>query len=440
MAADPSIYNALLQPPKSALDYANAYAAQDDMRRQRQVNALQMQQMQQSMADDQALRNYLQSGADLASAEGQAGLWKAAPSRAAGVLKSQAELTQANATRDKTVADAQKAQWDTAAKKLDIAGQAFGYVRQNPTPAAANQVLDYLQANGVLSPEHVAQYKQQVAANPAAVGQLADMAFRSTLAAKDQLAQIQTRNLGGTTDTLAIDPVTGKTAVVNRAQNTMAPGEAARLQEERRHNSVTEGQAATAVTYQQDANGNFVAMPTRLAPGKAPIGVPVMGPDGKPIGKGGALNDSQAKAYLFGSRMQEADKILGDLSAKGVDMPSITKSALESLPLVGASLGNLANIAVASPDQQSVEQAQRNFVNAVLRRESGAVISPSEFDSAKKQYFPQVGDSAQVKAQKARNRKMAIRGMMSEVPQSAGGMSVNRSAAGGGVVDFGSLK
>lgn len=266
------------------------------------------------------------------------------------------------------------------------------------------------------------------------------MAFRSTLAAKDQLAQIQTRNLGGTTDTLAIDPVTGKTAVVNRAQNTMAPGEAARLQEEKRHNSVTEGQAATAVTYQQDANGNFVAMPARLAPGKAPIGMPVMGPDGKPIGKGGALNDSQAKAYLFGSRMQEADKILGDLSAKGVDMPSITKSALESLPLVGAGLGNLANIAVASPDQQSVEQAQRDFVNAVLRRESGAAISPSEFDSAKKQYFPQVGDSAQVKAQKARNRQMAIRGMMSEVPQSAGGMPVNRPAAGGGVVDFGSLK
>jgi len=35
------------------------------------------------------------------------------------------------------------------------------------------------------------------------------------------------------------------------------------------------------------------------------------------------------------------------------------------------------------------EQAKKNFVNAVLRLESGAVISPSEFTNADKQYFPQ---------------------------------------------------
>ena len=61
-----------------------------------------------------------------------------------------------------------------------------------------------------------------------------------------------------------------------------------------------------------------------------------------------------------------------------------------------------------SDTNQKAEQAQRNFVNAILRQESGAVISPVEFENAKKQYFPSVGDSEEVKKQKAENRRVAI--------------------------------
>jgi hypothetical protein len=63
-----------------------------------------------------------------------------------------------------------------------------------------------------------------------------------------------------------------------------------------------------------------------------------------------------------------------------------------------------------SSNQQAVEQAQRNFVNAVLRQESGAVISDAEFENAKKQYFPQPGDDKKVIEQKRANRKAAIVG------------------------------
>ena len=48
-------------------------------------------------------------------------------------------------------------------------------------------------------------------------------------------------------------------------------------------------------------------------------------------------------------------------------------------------------------------------MNAVLRQESGAAISPTEFDSAQKQYFPQSGDSQQVITQKAANRDLVTR-------------------------------
>lgn len=65
------------------------------------------------------------------------------------------------------------------------------------------------------------------------------------------------------------------------------------------------------------------------------------------------------------------------------------------------------NILKSEP-RQVFEQAQRNFINAVLRRESGAVISPDEFSNARQQYFPQPGDGPDVIANKARNRQVVI--------------------------------
>lgn len=66
---------------------------------------------------------------------------------------------------------------------------------------------------------------------------------------------------------------------------------------------------------------------------------------------------------------------------------------------------------LVSEDFQKFDQARRDFVNAQLRRESGAVISDEEFDNANKQYFPQPGDTEDVLRQKAQNRKVVIDGM-----------------------------
>lgn len=122
------------------------------------------------------------------------------------------------------------------------------------------------------------------------------------------------------------------------------------------------------------------------------------------------LNDTQAKALQFGTRMQEAGKNLDQLAAEGVDQPSL----LRRMAGDGA-MGSLANL-TQSPAQQQVEQSQRDFINAVLRRESGAAIADTEFNNARKQYFPQVGDSPEVIAQKRQNREIATAGIMAEVP------------------------
>jgi hypothetical protein len=71
-------------------------------------------------------------------------------------------------------------------------------------------------------------------------------------------------------------------------------------------------------------------------------------------------------------------------------------------------LGDYFPNALKSAERQQFEQAQRDFVNATLRRESGAAISDTEFANAKQQYFPQPGDSTEVVAQKTANRQLTI--------------------------------
>lgn len=132
------------------------------------------------------------------------------------------------------------------------------------------------------------------------------------------------------------------------------------------------------------------------------------------------LNDVQAKAQLFGTRMQEADKILADLEKGGKSFSTPGANA----PFIGG-LVNTLN----SEQGQMLDQAKRDFTNAVLRRESGAAIAPSEFDSADKQYFPQYGDSKKVIEQKARARQIAIQGILSEVPK--GTPPINVDGKGG---------
>lgn len=128
-----------------------------------------------------------------------------------------------------------------------------------------------------------------------------------------------------------------------------------------------------------------------------------------PKGKN-ALNDTQAKALQFGSRMQASEGILDRLAAQGVNQPGIIKRGADAV-----GLGAAANW-TQSAEQQQVEQAQRDFINAALRRESGAAIAESEFANARQQYFPQPGDSPQVITQKKMNRELATRGILAEVP------------------------
>jgi hypothetical protein len=139
-----------------------------------------------------------------------------------------------------------------------------------------------------------------------------------------------------------------------------------------------------------DAEGNpvfFQPNPT----GGPPSIIQGVRPEGK------AQTESQANAALYAERMAESEPVFESFAP-----PSYGSRAKESLP------GNIGNV-MLTPEARQWFQAERNFINAVLRKESGAVISDSEFDSARKQYIPQPGDDEKTKAQKRQARETAIR-------------------------------
>lgn len=110
------------------------------------------------------------------------------------------------------------------------------------------------------------------------------------------------------------------------------------------------------------------------------------------------------QAADYTNRLEQANMILSDLEKQGVTSMSLGGQLASQ---IGDGLGfNLRN-----PKFQMQDQAIRSFVNATLRRESGATITPQEFENAKLQYFPQPGDSPEVIKQKAMNRLLVIEGM-----------------------------
>ena len=154
----------------------------------------------------------------------------------------------------------------------------------------------------------------------------------------------------------------------------------------------------------KDASGNETLV--RITPdGKAaPVNTGVDAAASNPYSTG-KMTDGQANAANYATRMMSAEAILRD--------PKITEAAQSpwqrGLDWAGSKVG--AGAYYNSPEYQKFDQAQRNFINAALRRESGAVISDAEFENAKRQYFPQPGDSKEVLAQKQANRADAIRGI-----------------------------
>lgn len=417
--------------PRIALGYQGAQVANPvnqlaqvlqvrDLQQNQALNALKADEYRRSVDDNNALRSAL-SAPDADPYKALLGM---------GRVKEATDFAKGQADLKKTQGEADAKGVETAHKRIDSWGQAMGFVRQNPTAENAMAAVQHLVTMGIMPPEMAQAAVAAFAQNPTPqnIAQWADMGFRTALGAKEQLPKLETKNIGGQTITQQIDPLSGKTSTVNTLQNTQTPDNVATNQR-----IAADAAAQRAVTIrgqdkvderarESNAQGKTQIVETPegfvIVDKNSGASRPAVGPDGKALrGKANdrVMTDAQAKANLFGTRMKESDRILNEVAGKYSPAAVNAKMGAEDVPVIGSVAGYVGNKMLSDQGQQA-EQAQRDFINAVLRRESGAVISPSEFANGQKQYFPQPGDSKTVLDQKRRNRALAIAGMEAEVP------------------------
>lgn len=409
---DPSI--ALGVKPVQIESPINQLAKLYQMQGLQQQNALagmQMEESRRGIEEQNALRDLFRSGAD------------ASTLRRSGFHKQALEWEDAEAKRKKATSESNAA-------NLKLYRDSVNVLVADPRPETAAALLDDLERR---TGENMGVYRQVFQQAGGDGARIREIAMRIGVELDKQLPTFQTRNTGGTTDTLSIDPVTQQVRVANSVKNTVSPDAALSAETQRRGQNMVDQRSreanAQGKTQIVETPQGFVIVDKNTGTSR-----PAVGADGQPL-KGKAndrvMTDAQAKANLFGTRMKESDRILSELEGKYSPAAVASKMAAQDLPLVGGAAGAIGNLTMGASNQQA-EQAQRDFINAVLRRESGAVISPQEFANARLQYFPEPGDTPQKLAQKARNRKLAISGMETEVP---GGFRVGPSLSGTGTTE-----
>jgi hypothetical protein len=387
---------------KAALrSLANKHAAED----------IELQTARQGIADDQAARAAL--AADPTGGEGYLkGL------ATAGNVKGYFAGVKANADVAKTRAEAGKDQAAATKQQLEAINlrtaryrDALGNVNDSTGAADWVRAMYSDPELGPIIAKELGPVESALGRIPADPQGFAAWKRGSQLGA-EKLVEITkpvvgSRNLGDRVEATLTDPTTGRVTVTGTARVGTSPDTAARVAQDERQSLRTDSR-------ERELNPGSRPQydPTRgvLVDARTGTARPVMGPNGQPLAPRAAMTEFQGKSAVFGDRAAEADRIISGLQGKYSPAAINSKVSVEGVPLVGGMLGAATNYALSAEDQQA-EQAQRDFINAVLRQESGAAIGASEFDNARKQYFPQPNDKPENIAQKANNRRLAVAGL-----------------------------
>ena len=122
------------------------------------------------------------------------------------------------------------------------------------------------------------------------------------------------------------------------------------------------------------------------------------------------LTEGQAKDLTYAQRADQSSPKIEELTTSIISMNPVSfkgQMALAGNPLTS---GN------ASTQIRQYNQAAKNFLTAVLRRESGAQIAPSEFKDAYQVYIPVPGDTPAELAAKKQARDTVISSFKGNVP------------------------
>ena len=121
-------------------------------------------------------------------------------------------------------------------------------------------------------------------------------------------------------------------------------------------------------------------------------------------GKQEQMTEGQGQAAAFADRMHLAQPVMDQLE----------ENALTWGETVKRRAGDFVGFTLTSPNYQKLRTAQEAFLAGILRKESGAAVSPSEWERYAKLYFPMPGEDAETIKLKRQFRQAAIEGMQRE--------------------------
>lgn len=145
---------------------------------------------------------------------------------------------------------------------------------------------------------------------------------------------------------------------------------------------------------------------------KAPSGTSLtVGPDGTvqfQQGGGKPLTEGQAKDTVFVTRASGA---LPLIDKYGDALTNLGERVGGGVPIIGNYL--------KSPEYQQAEQSGKEFLQAILRKDTGAAITPAETEEYGSVYLPRPGDSPELLAQKKASRQRALKALTLGLPPQA---------------------
>lgn len=308
------------------------------MQGQDQQNALLQQQQQRQLGDVQlrnALRGEQEAMAESEAVKGSASLEDLAGRYRKAGLGKQALATEAALAKQRTDKLA------AAKTQFELLKSSATRIMANPA-AAVSELQRYQQLTGVDMSDDIAQIQQMPP------DQVKAWASGHALEADKLLPKFQSMSVPGvgvqtgTTDyTGAFTPgqvFKEQMSEAQKAQNKIAQGQLAVSQGNLNVAQQRLAQDAQGVTYQQDAQGNIMALPSRLASGGAPVARPVTGQDGAAVkGKPSAFAEkATAQRTQMGKDIKLAITEIEDAIKPGGLLEKSTASGAGKLVDVGA--------------------------------------------------------------------------------------------------------
>lgn len=415
MPIDPSIISQL-RPVQldNPMDVQGKALTLRSLAGQQQMQDMQLKQAQHNQDQERTLADLYKNNLSpdgkinrqgLLSSAAQSGLGNRIP----GLQKQFADTDKASADAAHVGAQTNESQFKVQKQKLDIAGSAISSLLSNPnvTHDDVIQTVNQLVQQGIIQPEQGAQMARTLPGNPGMLRQFLMQKGLETMEASKRMEMMTPKfekvDNGGAIQTGTVNPMTGQFSAGQAIRKVASPDtmmrEAGDERRSVRSDTRERSLAAQGVTYQQDANGNLVALPTKGVPGAAVTGGVVRGPNGQPLAGKSNVTEDQAKAAGWLAQANNAWKNMqaameGNPGAAQPGLPD----AVAAIPSfgIGAAVGNT----MRGKDRQKFVQGASSLSEALLRAATGAGVNKDEAKQKLEELTPVFGESDETTKQK----------------------------------------